>query len=225
MQPIRKTFFGAAALLVASAHAHATDSSIYLEYSNVTAVGPTITITRLPILKPDGKFIYKDVIIQLKSDSSGNLTYVPSTPQQKLSPSLISNRFVAGTYVYPGNTNEGFILSGPSGVPGRSVTKFEVNKSPSLRDYCGVPAIFYVGALSANPNYARIKAAGITSTEYSYGIIGGSVSCGINGGTFGTGALVGFSQSGNLLTIASFTKQIGGKDQNTPVSFITYRAK
>lgn len=176
-------------------------------------------------MKSNGKFIYKDVVIELKADGNGNLTYVPSTPQQKLSPSLISNRFVAGTYVYPGNIKYGYVLSGPSGVPGSSATKFEVNKSPSLNDACGVPAIFYVGALSANPNYARIKAAGITSTEYSYGIIGGSSACSINGGSFRTGALVGFSQSGNLITIASFTKYGTEKDQNTPIFFITYQAK
>lgn len=225
MQTIRKSILAGMGFLGACATAYASDSSIYLEYSNVTAVGSRITITRLPIQKPNKQFIYKDVVIELKADSNGNLTYVPSTPQQKLSPPLISNRFVSGRYVYPADTSYGFLLSGPSSVPGSSATKFEVTKSSSLNSNCAGPAIFYVGALSANPNYARIKAAKITSVEYSYGVMGSGASCSISGGSFHTGALVGFSQSGNLLTIATFTTTNGRRDQNTPVSFITYRAQ
>jgi hypothetical protein len=203
--------------------AYAADSTIYLDYSNVSAAGSTITITRLPIKLPSGSFIYKDVTVQLAADGNGALTYSPSTPVQPLSPPLKTNNFLAGTYQYTPETGYGFALSGPSGVPGSTETKWETNAVAGETNTCGTPAVFYVGPLASNPNYARIHAAGITSTEYSYGVIGGGSVCGTNenGGDWAANALVGFSQSGTLLTIATFTNS-SIKDQSTPVTYYNF---
>ena len=180
-------------------------------------------MNRLPILLPNGTIIYKDVTIQLNSDSTGLVSDV-SPIVQATSPNLLSANFRAGTYLWPANTNLGFAMSGPGAVQGSVMTKWEINATPTKNQYCGIPAIFYAGPLSAHPSAARLKAAGITSVEFSYGIIGAGAGCAyyVNA-SFSPGALVGFSQSGNLLTIASFTTYGDGKDHNVPVQTITYR--
>ena len=74
----------------------------------------------------------------------------------------------------------------------------------------------------------RLKKAGITSAGWSYGV--GGYSCGtnspnwnynINSLTWYSGSLIGVSQSGNAVTIASFT--YNGSDYSSPQGQITYR--
>ncbi len=214
---------GTALAGVGATAAIAASSTIYLDYSNVIATGSSIFLNRLPIQLPSGTIIYKDVTIQLNSDSTGLVSDV-SPIVQATSPNLLSANFRAGTYVLPSITSSGFAMTGPGAVPGSVMTKWEVNATPTKSQYCGSPAVFYAGPLSAHPSTTRLKAAGITSTEYSYGIIGAGAGCSsYSGASFLTGALVGFSQSGSLLTIASFTTYSDGKDHNVPVQSITYR--
>ncbi len=210
--------------LAGPVYAATVTPTIYLDYSNVIATGSTIIINRLPIQKSDGTIIYKDVTIQLKTDANGLLTVSPSTPVQVLSPPVLSANFKAGIYALPSAIGAGLALTGPGVVPGNVMTKWEVNATPTKSPYCGMPAVFYVGPLTSNPYYARLKAAGITSAEYSYGIIGGGGGCTApNNGSYAPGALVGFSQSGSLLTIATFTTYSDGKDHDLPVTSFTYR--
>jgi hypothetical protein len=67
--------------------------------------------------------------------------------------------------------------------------------------------------------YSRLKAAGITSTAWSYGVIGSS-GCAVDSSDWYPRSLVGLSQTGNTLTIVSFTS--GGSDSSTPRDQITY---
>jgi hypothetical protein len=69
-----------------------------------------------------------------------------------------------------------------------------------------------VGPIANNPYAAQIKAAGITSTAWSYGI---STS---NYGRWGVATLIGVSQIGNTLTIVSFYSVTNG----VPYDQITY---
>ena len=59
---------------------------------------------------------------------------------------------------------------------------------------------WYTGPIASNPLAARLKKAGITSSFYSYGIVGFSPSCGAGGspGYFYSGALVGISPDRRL---------------------------
>ena len=62
-------------------------------------------------------------------------------------------------------------------------------------------ATWYVGPIANSPLAARLKAAGITSTAWSYGVTGGEA-CYNN---WPDNTLIGLSQTGNKLTIVSFT--------------------
>lgn len=210
---------GATAAL-AQTPAAAAAPTIFLDSSNVIATGSIISLNRLPIKLPSGAIIYKDVTIQLNSDAVGLVSDV-SPIVQSVSP-VLPNSFRAGIYVLPTSPAYGFALTGPSAVPGRAVSKWEVNPTAGKGEgasISGVPAIFYVGALSNNPFYAtRLQPAGITNPEYSYGIVGSPAE---GGRPYSTNTIVGFSQSGGQLSIASFT-DANGRDQNVPVVTRTY---
>ncbi len=219
-------FFGAviSAGIGASAAVAQTAGTIYLDYANVIATGSTIILNRLPIKTSNGTITYKDVTIGLKWDSISGLSsaILTKTP----SPAVLSASFQAGVYGLTSNLNEGLALTGPGVVPGNSMSKWEVNATTGKTPYCGTPAIFYVGALTDNPFSVRIKAAGITNIEYSYGIVGSGAACiGSASGSWSANALVGFSQSGPLLTIATFTTSSDGKDHNVPVTTYTYQVQ
>jgi hypothetical protein len=204
----------------------AQTSTPYLNLSNVTATGSNIFITRLPIRLPTGSYILKDVTIHIDADANGVLKINPATPVQATSPGLISNTFRTGNYLWTSNTDYGFKLTGPIAVPGRSVSKWIADVLPGKARYYGVPLVFYVGSLSSHPNYTRLSAAGITGSEYSYGIVGADYYYAVAGEAYwGTGAIVGYSQSGNLITIASFTRYNPRRDENLPIAYFTFRAQ
>jgi hypothetical protein len=73
-----------------------------------------------------------------------------------------------------------------------------------------------VGPIANSPLAARLKAAGITSTAWSYGVTGGEACF----GTWPDDGLIGLSQTGNKLTIVGFTNNTG--DKNEPVDTISY---
>jgi hypothetical protein len=76
-----------------------------------------------------------------------------------------------------------------------------------------------VGSLASTPYYARVKAAKVPVSGFSYGV--GSGSCA--GGDWGANSLLGFAQVGNQLTIFSFT--FNGVDQAEPVAQVSYSKK
>ena len=81
---------------------------------------------------------------------------------------------------------------------------------------------WYTGPIANNPLAARLKKANITSSFYSYGIVGFNPSCAAGSyGYFLSGALVGLSQVEGSLTIVSFTNS-AGSDSPIPLSEITY---
>ena len=59
-------------------------------------------------------------------------------------------------------------------------------------------ATWYEGLIDDNPRRHLIKNAGITSLDWAYGTSGSG------DGLFGSGALIGATQTGNTLTIVSF---------------------
>jgi hypothetical protein len=129
--------------------------------------------------------------------------------------------FKAGNYVGPVNIGGGkasITVSGP-GVTEAGTTAWSLASSPGAWGYTYPnSATWYTGPIASNPLAARLQAAKITSTDYSYGMVGSE--SWTEDGTWYTGTLIGVSQIGNTLTIVSFTT--GGKDYSTPVDSITY---
>jgi hypothetical protein len=203
----------------------ASTAAPYAEVQSSTLSGSTnvINLTMVPVVLANGSIAYKNVTVPLEvtenaagvvTITSGTVTAVASTPGPV-------NGFKAGTYYGPASSattpTQAFVLAGPGTTTGGS-TEWSLAVSPTAKG-CTYPysATFYVASsLTSNPLYARLKAAGITSTGYSYGILG-TYSC--ENGWWSSGAIVGFSQIGNTVSIVSFSN---GTDHSTPGTQITF---
>ena len=192
-------------------------------FQSATIVGSTnsISITHLPV-KAGSKVFYWDLLLPFEVDSYGNVKTgtLDATP----SPTLIVSAFKPGTYYGPSTILSGkakIVLTGP-GVWNGVYTQWTIS-STSGSDNCTYPdsAAFYnVSALSGNPIYSRLKKAGITSTAWSYGT--GSSNC-AQVWNWPSNGIIGVSQVGNTLTIASFTNSYYGLvDSSMPDDQITY---
>jgi hypothetical protein len=166
--------------------------------------------------------------MQFNVDANGNLTLSQGYPQVIQAPALLTSGFRAGTYVGPSTLLSGKAtvnVSGP-GVTDGGATVWSIGAAPGA-DACTYPisATWYVGPIENSPFAARIKSAGITSTAWSYGIGAGNACgsniTGVNSNAWYANTLIGVSQVGNTLTIASFTN--AGTDKTVPLDQITYR--
>ena len=201
------------------------------QYSTMTGSGSTITASRVPVVTAAGNTIYKNVTIQFDVDSDGNLTLSPEYPKLSDAPPLVVSSFKAGSYIGPGSILNGktpAFVDGPGATDG-GATSWSFSTAGGA-DTCTYPnsATWYVGPIDSSPVSARLKKAGITSTAWSYGVASGPTyfdTC-TNRNSFSSykwerGTLIGVSQSGNAVTIASFTNN--GVDFSAPVDQITYR--
>jgi len=192
--------------------------------SALTGSGNTINATRVPVVISSSLTIYVDLTIQFNVDSNGNLTLTANYPQVAPSPVLLTGNFKAGTYVGPPTFLGGKALitvTGP-GVLDGGVTSWVVSTAAGASgSTCPTTATFYAGPIASNPLATRLTAAKITSTAWSYGFNGTST-CSNN--NWLTGGLIGVSQIGNTITIASFTAAgyIGSSDYNTPQDQVTF---
>ncbi len=204
-----------------------TTPSILLQYASAVNVGQTMTISRAPVTTSAGALIYEDITVQFAVGAGGQITVAPGYPKYALSPNLLVAGFQAGTYVGPVlNTSDklamGFALTGP-GI-GAGATAWSIALASGY-DPCTTPgnATFWVGPLASSPIEARLAAAKITSIDWSYGVLG-TQDCGHGRGyAWSTDGLVGFSQVGDTITVASFS--FGGTDYNTPQDTFTYTLK
>jgi hypothetical protein len=189
------------------------------EYSVLTGTGNTITATWLPVITSTGQTIYENVTLQFDVDSKGNLTISPGYPQVIQSPPSLTSSFRAGKYLGPNaycpSSQATVNVSGPGIAPG-GATEWSLAVANTCAETYPSSATWYVGPIANNPWASRLKAAGITSTAWSYGI-----GTGYNfNGHWAPGTLIGVSQTGNAITFVSFTAS--GADHNTPVDQITY---
>jgi hypothetical protein len=209
---VRLTSFVCALTALGTASARAQEAP-YAEAQYATLTGSTnvINVTMLPVVTASG-IVYKNVTVPLEVtvSNAGVVTLTTGTPTVVAAPTSIVSNFVAGPYAGPGvtGTNETQLLTlaGP-GVTSGGATEWSVKTTPGATG-CTFPttATFYVGPLPSNPLYPRLQKAGITSTAYSYGVMGSQV-CDAEGASawWYQGNIVGFSQTGNALTIVSFT--------------------
>jgi hypothetical protein len=125
----------------------------------------------------------------------------------------------SGIYVDVANAAYGFEMTGPGQLP-NGVGKWIIRLATGINADCGIPATIYTGPINAGPLAARLSAAKITSSEYSYGVIdnGGYGACG--GLAWSQNYLIGVSQVGNQVEIALFT--YNGADHNIAGARVNY---
>jgi hypothetical protein len=223
----------ATAMWSGSAHAQSFDEALtsitpyaLFQSSTLTGSGNVITAIRVPVVTSAGKVVYKDVTVQFDVDSAGDLTLTGGFPEVVASKTPLTSHFIAGNYGGPGSLANFLItVSGPGVAPG-GATEWSLGTASGANS-CTYPAMasWYVGSLSSSPIYSRLKAASITSTAWSYGVGGlpDNTACGDSYTyTWNHGSLLGLSQTGNAITVASFTNGYGNSDHNYPVDQITY---
>lgn len=201
------------------------------QYATLVGSGNSLTASRIPVVVAAGNTIFKNITIRFDVDPDGNIILSPDYPQISDAPPLQVSSFKAGSYIGPGSILGGktpAFVDGPGATDG-GATSWSFSTG-SGADTCTYPnsATWYVGPIDNTPVAARLKKSGITSTAWSYGVANGPThnsfctSGGLfSGGKWSPGTLVGVSQSGNAVTIASFTDS--GTDFSAPVAQITYR--
>jgi hypothetical protein len=187
----------------------ASASQPYVEFSGISGNAGTISISRVPILLPNGQVIYKDLTLLLQANATGVLS--SSIPIQMTSLPLPAQPLQSGIYVDVANAAYGFEMTGAGQLP-NGVGKWIIRLATGINADCGIPATIYTGPLNASPLAARLSAAKITSSEYSYGVIdnGGGGYCGAL--SWYPNYLIGVSQVGNQVEFALFT--YSGSDHN-----------
>ncbi len=196
----------------------------YAPFQNAVLTGGTntLTVTRLPVVTAQG-ILYKNLTLMFDVDVTGNITLAPDSPKITASPNLVVSKFKPGKYAGPATVYRGDFaiqVAGP-GVAAGGATEWTATtpQGGDTQTYPGT-ATWYVGPLATNPLSGRLKAAGITSTAWSYG-----VSSSAWGAAWPRNGLIGVSQVGNTITFVSFSTYVAsGKNQdyNEPVDQITY---
>jgi hypothetical protein len=200
----------------------------FFQNATLTGSGNTLNATRVPVVTHPGQTEYVDLALEFSADTSGKLTLAPGFPQISLSMSLLVSNFKAGTYVASSTLLGGkniIAVYGPGIAPG-GATLWSLSAG-SGADVCTTPiaAVWYDGPIASSPYAARLKGAQITSSAWSYGVGGGS-GCGsplpgLNNYAWRSSSLIGVSQTGNALTIASFSIN-GSTDHAVPQDQIVF---
>ena len=198
-------------------------ASAFFQNAVLTGSGNTVTATWIPVVTSTGTILV-NLTIQFDVDPSGNLTVSAGFPQQIPAPIPLVSGFVPGTYSGPATINNGsnvVSVSGPGATVG-GVTMWSLSSAVGASAYTyPATATWYTGPITSSPLAARLSKLGITSPFYSYGTTGNDP-CGCHA-TWPSNALIGISQTGNTITIVSFTNNNG--DQSQPVDQITYTPK
>jgi hypothetical protein len=195
------------------------------QYATITGSNNVLNVTMLPVITPTGT-VYKNLTLKVNADSNGDITVAPGSPTIVAAPAILASSFQAGTYVGPATINGGqnkITVTGPGVIPGgTTVWSLRSSSDPNVCTY-PASATWYVGVPTSpgNPEYARLKKAGITSTAYSYGTSGTMPDSTCNVNDAWSASLIGVSQTGNSITIVSYTT-LGFADQASPKDQITY---
>ena len=206
-----------------------------LHNSTIFGFEDMIRAIRVPLRTIDGKTLYRDITLKFNMDTDGTLTIAEGYPAVVPSPTPMVSTFQPGKYIGPRNVANGkatIRVDGPGITTGGGSTWSLVSVDDA--DRCTYPgsATWYVGPLEGGPQAARLRVAGITSTAWSYGVSGVEppVSCSGSSSTWQNGSLIGVNQSGNTITIVSFTDRARSRtvegqriyDYPAPVDQITY---
>jgi hypothetical protein len=205
--------------------AHAQPAPLF-QNATLTGSGNTITATRVPVVLSATLIIYVDVTLQFNSDNNGNLTLASGFPQISPSASLLTGNFTAGTYLGPTTlfNGKGLIsVNGPA-VLAAGATLWSLTTAPGTDpSLYFTSANWYAGPIANTPYADRITAAKINTTQYaySYGIASSIDTAPTPWFSGNTGNLIGVSQTGNVLSIATFSTN-GGNDKSTPYAILNF---
>ena len=216
------------ALMAFSSEGHA--QSVATQDASIFGFGNTIDLGFLPVTNSSGVTVYKDVVITLKVDSTGNITYSSTKPTVTLSPTVSPVSIHAGVYKdIAFNPVVTFTLAGPqpvvSGGGAGAWTISMGTSGNSISPYGSpFPAVFYTGPISGYPAQLqnRIKAAGMaTATYLGFGqISNSSVSQQPGGCSWYNKGLFGVYVIGAQLIFDSFSSC--GTDFKVPQDELSY---
>ncbi|MFZ0888718.1 MAG: hypothetical protein WA005_09715 [Candidatus Binataceae bacterium] len=199
-----------------------TTPNASFQYSSLTGSGKTITATQVPVLDSKGDTLFKDFTITFSVDANGNPSLASGFPKVTNSPVLpYVDDFKPGKYAGPSAYDSGkyeLTVTGPANAGG-GIAQWTITQAGSdTNAFPGSGTWYVVNSLASSPIYARLKAANITSTVWSYGLIGSPA----GGGDldWDSNGIIGVTQNGNLLTFASFSDN--GSDYNNIQAQITY---
>jgi hypothetical protein len=194
-----------AGFAVASGAAQA-DPSIKLDQGAIVGADDTISATRIPVTSASGRISYVDITLPFLVDGTGRVTLNTAGVTIVPSPRVLVGAFRAGRYLSGGGTE--YLVGTPGTGPGggRVTTSIQAITSTTLS------ANWVSGPIAGHPYEARLRAANITSTAQTWGIVQSSSSS-----ILPPGAIIGAVQSGDQLTLTSF-----GSD-NIPDSGLTLR--
>lgn len=218
------TVFSAVAFV---ARAQGQIPSAMFQNSTLTGSGNTMTATRVPVRISSSLTIYVDITTQFNVDLNGNLTMSAGYPQIVPSATLLTGNFKAGTYVAPSTlfNGKGLVTVGGPGVTDGGTTTWSLNAATGAdASLYPVSATWWVGPIANNPYAARLNKAGITSTAYAYGVAYGNSYQPWAWSNASNGTLIGATQSGNVISLVSFTYYTGGAnvDSSAPVGQISF---
>lgn len=178
----------------------------------ITGADNRITVKRVPVINSAGAVSYKDVTINFTVDTAGTLT--AGTTTINASPNLVTSGFQAGNYKDArGNIYQ---LAGPSVIPGTTRTQWSL-AFVSGPDGRHLSITWVTGPISGHPNQSSLIARNITSTAYSWGILG-SIDAATTSFPFyqwgDEGDVVGAAQAGNQLVLHLFDDLNNTEDQS-----------
>jgi hypothetical protein len=203
-----------------------TTPSALFQNSTLTSTTNTINVTQLPVVTSKGTSYFNLTIpFDVSEATDGTITITPGTPQQTAAPRASTDSFKAGTYRGPDDSTELITVSGPGVAPNGSTVWTIAPATGSSGCLVPYSAMWYdVGTDTAeNPLYLkRLKGLGLTAGAIQFGTGAAGPNCDPNGNWY-TDTLLGFSQTGNALTIASYSYWNGNlNDSPTQVDQRTY---
>lgn len=186
----------AAAMVVSSATATLADS-FFFDDSTVSASGQQMTVTRLPVRKPDGTVVYRDVTLNFVVNSAGQVV-VKSSKTINSPPQIVFNgKFEAGKYYLAAKKEKVFDVVGPQiGVAGRAMWSIRLNGATVVR--------IYPGPVKGHPYEAEIKQSGVKS-DLAYGVTDDDFGSGFNDShNIPPDSLIGAQYGNGEITISDF---------------------
>ncbi len=184
----------------------------------VTGSTDRISVTRVPVVDSAGKTAYKDVTIDFEVDEAGTLMLAPFSPTIEAAPSLVTSGFKAGNYKDTrGNT---YKLAGPSVVPGTTRTMWSLSLAVATSDASFFSMNWTTGPIAGHPNQSSLTARNITSTAFSWGIVGDGHAAISYFPFYGWnyGEVVGAAQVGNQLVLHLFENLDNIEDSNVSLT-------
>ena len=179
----------------------------------------TVVITRVPTTTATGAVKYWNITLQFNIDGvTGTPTLTPLFPTIVTSPSVAVGNFKPGTY--KDSAGKKYTVGGPNIVAGGR-TSWSISMVPNLSGFV-FNAAWATGPIAGHPNQASLTERTITSTAFSWGIVGSSNDFSIAAIFYATlwqaGGVVGASQTGNSLALHLFQDLNATEDSNASLT-------